>query len=292
MRRSLAISLAAVSILSALGCFSSHGPDDEVDSGIDHRPCAPNCPALDWVTIPGGTFLMGSPEGVGEASEHPQHEVTLQGFQMLKTEVTVSQYAQCVDAGVCSEPGGNTHSGLNWERSAPKPGRENHPVNGVDWYQAKEFSEWVGARLPSEAEWEYAARSAGHDIVYPWGNREVTCEYAVVCDPARGFGCGTLGTMEVCSRPLGNTTQGLCDVAGNVWEWVEDDYHNSYANAPSDGGAWIDSPRSYARVLRGDSWIGVDPLLCRSAFRGSHSAGDRYDPFGFRISRDLGAGSK
>ncbi|MBI5244538.1 MAG: SUMF1/EgtB/PvdO family nonheme iron enzyme [Elusimicrobia bacterium] len=92
---------------------------------------------------------------------------------MAKTEVTVAQYKACVDTGACAAP--DTGGSCNWGVS----GRESHPVNCVDWNQAKAFSEWADGRLPSEAEWEYAARSAGKDRKYPWGDEQATCARAV-----------------------------------------------------------------------------------------------------------------
>ncbi|MFO8071276.1 MAG: formylglycine-generating enzyme family protein [Polyangia bacterium] len=207
-----------------------------------------------WVSIPGGVFQMGSTEG--NSNETPVHEVTVPGFEMTKTEVTVSQYAECVAASVCSEP--DTGSDCNWNES----GYEDHPVNCVDWNQAVAFCEWVGGRLPSEAEWEYAARGGGQDITYPWGDETATCDYAVMYDG--GNGCGTGRTWSVCSKTAGNTDQGLCDMAGNVWEWVQDWYHSDYTGAPTDGSAWEDSGSS--RVLRGGGFDFVAVYL-RAAVR-------------------------
>jgi formylglycine-generating enzyme required for sulfatase activity len=299
--------LSVVLTLSVYGCFGSRERGEKVDSGLDgadvavetdgtgginkdndtgmnDAPCAPNCPDLDWVTILGGTFMMGSAEGVGDHDEHPQHEVTVQTFKMSKTEVTVAQYGICVDAGICREPiGGNDWE--NWENRS-ESGRGNHPVNPVDWHQAREFAEWLGGRLPSEAEWEYASRSGGRDIIYPWGDEDATCERAVNSTDENGDYCGNGRTMEVCSRPLGNTTQGLCDMAGNVFEWVEDDWHYSYSGAPSNGQAWIDNPRSDRRVFRGGSWY-LDPGRCRCAARYGLNPKDRDDDVGFRIVLDL-----
>jgi len=205
---------------------------------------------IQWVTIPGGSFMMGS----GNGDEEPRHQVTLRSLQMAKTLVTVEQYKACVDAGACTAP--NTGGYCNWDAA----GRTQHPINCVDWNQAKTFSEWVGGRLPSEAEWEYAARSAGKDQEYPWGNEEATCQRAVFS------GCGSNGTAPVCSKPQGNSEQGLCDMAGNVWEWVQDWYHDSYDGAPIDGSAW-ESPEGSNRVLRGGSWR-LDARNVRSASRG------------------------
>jgi formylglycine-generating enzyme required for sulfatase activity len=302
------ISLRLVSFvltLAVYGCYDSRERGDEVDSGFDgadvtvqtggasgndsgddagmnDAPCAPNCPELQWVTIRGGTFIMGSPEGIDTSFEQPQHEVTVQTFKISKTEITVEQYAACVDARICSEPR-SSYETHNWSKS----GRENHPINGASWFQAEVFAQWLGGRLPSEAEWEYAARSGGREIVYPWGNEDATCERAVIGRDEGGNECVNEMSAEVCSKPLGNTAQGLCDMAGNVSEWVEDDQHLNYRGAPSDGQAWIDSPRSDLRVLRGGDWLD-SPIKCRSAARGSgatpHSTDDYY---GFRVVLDI-----
>jgi formylglycine-generating enzyme required for sulfatase activity len=208
---------------------------------------------IDWIKIPGGTFEMGS----GKGDEDPKHRVTVKGFQMAKTETTVAQYKACVSAGACTTP--NTGSTCNWGTS----GREDHPVNCIDWSQAGTFCTWAGGRLPSEAEWEYAARSGGKAQEYPWGNTTATCDLAVFS--SGGSGCGQNRTWPICSKPSGNTTQGLCDMAGNVWEWVEDWYHSSYTGAPTDGRAWV-SPTGGTRVLRGGSFVNVASNL-RSSFR-------------------------
>jgi formylglycine-generating enzyme required for sulfatase activity len=232
-------------------------------------------PGLTWVSITGGQFDMGS--DAGGADELPVHTVNVPDFEMTETEVTVAQYAECVTAGTCSEPGTGTL--CNWNDS----GYEDHPVNCVDWYQAGEFCVWVAGRLPTEAEWEYAARSGGQDITYPWGDQTATCTYAVMDDG--GNGCGTGRTMEVCSKTQGNTDQGLCDMAGNVWEWVEDDYHSDYNGAPNDGSAWVDDPRGSYRVNRGGSFYYDSAYTSRAAMRNVGDPSDVYLYNGFRCAR-------
>jgi formylglycine-generating enzyme required for sulfatase activity len=167
----------------------------------------------------------------GQSDEQPVHWVTVPSFDMLKTEVTVSQYGDCVAAGACTEPGdGSTR---NWGDL----GYEDHPVNYVTWQQAADYCGWAGGRLPSEAEWEYAARSQGQDIDYPWGSAAPTCQYAVVMEET-SRGCGTERTWPVCSKQAGNSAQGLCDMVGNVSEWVQDWYQTSHSGAPTDGSPW------------------------------------------------------
>ena len=145
---------------------------------------------------------------------------------LSNTEVTVGQYRACVKAGACSEP--DTGKYCNWNES----GREDHPINCVDWNQARTFAKWVGGDLPSEAQWEYAARSGGRDWKYPWGNESASCEYAIMDDG--GNGCGKDRTWAVCSKPKGNSKQGLCDMAGGVWEWVRDEYKSYDSNKTDD----------------------------------------------------------
>lgn len=240
-----------------------------------------NPAGIKWIKIPGGTFQMGSRSG--DKDELPVHRVKIKTFWMAKTEVTVSQYRKCVHASRCSKPKTGKH--CNWS----KRGRANHPINCVVWKQARVFSRWVGGRLSSEAEWEYAARSGGKDWKYPWGNDAASCARAVMnvrnSDPfdQRGDGCDKYRTWVVCSKSRGNSRHGLCDLAGNVWEWVEDRWHRNYNRAPTDGSAWISGSSSY-KVVRGGSWYNSAQYV-RGASRG------RTDPkgpnrfLGFRPTR-------
>ena len=225
------------------------GIDNDCDGMTDCNDagCANDlaCVPGDWVTMAGSTFDMGS--DAWGADEQPIHSVTVPTFELWRTEVTVSQYEECFDAGSCTEPYAGSPPQENWG----VPGRENHPMNHVDWNQATDFCSWVGGRLPSESEWEYAARSEGQAITYPWGNEEASCDYAVMFDGGDACGVGT--TWPVCGRTTGNTSQGLCDMSGNLKEWIQDWYHTSYGadgGAPADGSAW-ESPSGSARVLRG-----------------------------------------
>ncbi|MFI5363638.1 MAG: formylglycine-generating enzyme family protein [Elusimicrobiota bacterium] len=224
---------------------------------------APGKAGILWISIPGGTFTMGSDSGASD--EKPRHRVTVWGFQMAKTLVTNKQYKICVDAGACAPP---AHQDAAFDG-------DDQPVVGVDWNQAKAFSEWAGGRLPTEAEWEYAARGAGKDVRYPWGDEPATCERAVI------RGCAT-ATAPVCSRPAGNTEQGLCDMAGDAWEWVQDWYHLTYIGAPEDGSAWEDEDQY--RAVRSSSWSD-DAAAARATLR-SHAEQDFRNRFlGFRPVR-------
>ena len=224
-----------------LGCPTENDDDTtSVDYCADYDPSAPI--PVDWVSIPGGTFEMGSEDG--DEDELPIHTVTVPSFEMWRTEVTVAQYAQCYCAGVCFEPYVCVNSNLyHWG----KPGYQDYPIGCINWENGTVFCEWAGGRLPSEAEWEYAARSGGQDISYPWGDEQPNCDYAVMPGELDDSGCAEGSTWPVCSKPAGDTEHGLCDMAGNLGEYVEDRYHDSYHGAPSDGSAW-GSPDTYGYI--------------------------------------------
>jgi formylglycine-generating enzyme required for sulfatase activity len=186
------------------------------------------------VYVSGGTFQMGSREGYDD--EQPVHNVTLDSFWIDQTEVTNAQYRKCVEDGACNEPGCWDASELN---------ALDQPVVCVTWYEAQAYCEWAGGRLPTEAEWEYAARGPQGNS-YPWGEDEPTCELA------QFSGCSG-DAVPVGSFPDGASWCGALDMAGNVWEWVNDWYQYDYyavsqVNNPTgpDGGIY--------KVLRGGSW--------------------------------------
>ncbi len=237
------------------------------------RSCHPG-QAVEWVAIKGGKFAMGADNGDSDAK--PLHEVAIKTFEMSKALITVEQYAECVIKGGCTEPGAGEY--CNWG----KTDRQRHPVNCVDWKQADRYAKFKAARLPSESEWEYAATSGGRNQKYPWGNEEPSCERAVM-HGEDAYGCDGGGTMPVCSKPDGNTAQGLCDMAGNVWQWVQDKYQDSYADAPADGSAF-EAAGSY-RVWRGGSFINGGARYLRAKYRNNVGPGYRGSLVGFRVAR-------
>lgn len=250
-----------------------------VDQDPDTSPAAP--PRITWIQIRAGEFMMGSNDGYDD--EKPVHKVSLSPFKMSKTEVTVAQYRACVKAGACTEPKNETLFGTcNWDQE----GREDHPINCVDWSQARAFANWVGGRLPTEAEWEFAARGTGKALgeerTYPWGEKKATCARAVMNDGS-GNGCGVGNdkgpTWPVCAKKVGNTPEGLCDMAGNVWEWVADWYGTYESTAQEDPSG----PKSgSSRVIRGGSW-GDSAVHLRGASRYGDRSGGRDGGVGFRV---------
>ncbi len=194
-----------------------------------------------------------------------------------KTETTLSHYEACVDGGRCESMHHRTKSNgkyCNWGHS----GRDDHPMNCVNWYGAEAFCEWAGGRLPTEDEW-YAEASNGGSREYAWGDREVDCDLAVWGVGSRNwygfgvgsrtYGCGKDRTWPVCSKSAGHSISGLCDVTGNVWEWTS---------------SWYDSDRD-KRVLRGGSWVNHPPEYLRASTRPGDDPDYRYSSSGFRCVR-------
>lgn len=190
--------------------------------------------------VPGGAFTMGCnvvSDPNCDSDEYPPHQVNVPAFQIDKYEVTVDQYAWCVVAEQCTKPYymgsmSDLKGDCNWVEGEMEP----HPINCVSWDDMDRYCRWKcpTCRLCSEAEWEKAARGTDERI-YPWGNESASCNYVVMYE--KGEGCGSLSTMAVGSRPAGASPFGLMDMAGNVSEWVEDCYHSTYNDAPSDGSA-------------------------------------------------------
>jgi len=238
-------------------------------------PPLPDLPLPETTRIPPGneplTFTMGST--TGPPRERPLRNVTLaQPFHMSKTPVTFEQYAAFAreDGRAPREP-----SDFGWDEA-----ETTLPVVGVSWHDARDYADWLGetarttCRLPSEAEWEYACR-AGKETEYWWGN-----EFDESKANTREGGSGR-------PSPVGDYPKSpwnLYDMSGNVWEWVEDHWHENYDGAPSDGSAWIDddAPETGPRVLRGGSW-GFNLVVARCAFRSESDPYDRDFDFGFRV---------
>jgi formylglycine-generating enzyme required for sulfatase activity/serine/threonine protein kinase len=213
------------------------------------------------VYVPGGEFEMGSTR---RDDEQPVHTVALDAFWIDKYEVTNAQYARCVADGDCEESRYADDADFNGD---------DYPVVGVDWYNAAAYCEWAGARLPTEAEWEYAARGPeGH--TYPWGDGDPTCDLAQ-------YGDCSGRTVPVGSLPDGASWCAALDLAGSVWEWVAD----WYGDYPS--GRQVNPtgpPSGEYKVLRGGSWYD-DPGGVRGANRNWSGPGGTSSSLGFRCAR-------
>lgn len=187
--------------------------------------------------VPAGNFRAGCETRDGFVcvkGEENGHLENVSAFWIDRTEVTVSEYGKCVRDGACSLPAPG--EACNWNR-----GRSDHPINCVGFEQATKFCEWAGKRLPSEEEWEKAAR--GEDgRRYPWGNQAPTCSLAVM--DSGGQGCGARSTAPVGSRSAGRSPYNVMDLAGNLWEWVGTTRHALR------GGSWVDAPGLMRSSLR------------------------------------------
>lgn len=257
---------------------------------------------VERVFVPAGEFILGSSpaDPAAKADEKPSRRVAMDEFWIDRTEVTNGQFAQFLNSG-----GNLTEGGSPWldildaytliEQGGgffPKNGFANHPVINVSWFGARSYCEWAGGRLPTEAEWEYAARGPLGSL-YPWGD-SFACGLANLDDETRrdrpvgqwGVGCdGYDMTAPVGSFPAGASWVGAVDMIGNVYEWVADWYAaDTYAVSP------VDNPigpfDGAERVLRGSAWNMEESEAARSAHRLLDAPGNRRDFVGFRCASD------
>ncbi len=269
----------------AAGPDTAAEPDSAAaDSAAQALPCA--APPAGMACIPGGFFLRGSDRGPRHA--RPQARIWLQTFYMDQTEVTVAAYRVCVAAGACRPQRTNYR-----DFSRPR-----QPKVGVSWFAARRYCRAQGKHLPTEAEWEKAARGSDGRR-YPWGDEPASCARAIIRD-RRGRSCGVpkrFGhpdkgrTFVVASRPP--NPYGLYDMAGNSWEWVADWYSPSYRRCGraclgrdprGPCGGRDRCPGHDRRVVRGGSWYwGADRAT--TTFRRAHTPHNRpYHHFGFRCA--------
>ena len=230
---------------------------------------------IKMILIPEGKYMMGDINATGYDNEKPAHKVILSAFLMQKKEVTTAQY-------------------LAYLRSAKRPipkalltAPADTPVSKVNWQEAQRFTQWLSQKtglvfsLPSEAQWEYAARAGGMSD-YSWG--DVIGSNNAVCD-----GCGSKWD-SVSSAPVGSfpaNAYGLNDMHGNVWEWTQDCWHDNYDNAPDNGSAW-NQGKCRKKVLRGGSWTNEkENLRTSTRFRGFSIKRDQ--DIGFRIVQKIPA---
>jgi formylglycine-generating enzyme required for sulfatase activity len=300
--------LPAVALLLAAGTASAA----DVQS---FRDC-PTCPEM--VVIPAGTFVMGTPAPEIDASKAPAEAGPIvvripRPFALGRNEITRGEFAEFLrDSGYEMRPGCRTWDATlarfsddgrrDWRNpGVPAEPSADHPVSCVAWADAEAYARWLSQktrqryRLPSEAEWEYAAR-AGTTSLRFWGDApEDGCGYANTYDltsraayklgwPAAG--CSD-GYPDI--APVGQfraNAFGLNDMIGNVWEWTEDCATDSYVGRPRDGSAWTWLGGCQRRVIRGGGWAS-DPATSRSGFHGDADGGDRADFLGFRVALDL-----
>jgi formylglycine-generating enzyme required for sulfatase activity len=223
-------------------------------------------------TVPAGTFSQGDDS---HSEERPAHEVTLKTFAMGKYEVTFEEY----DRFALAEGRPFPHD-QGW-------GRGRQPVIYVSWQDAKDYAEWLSKqtgkhyRLPSESEWEYAARSGPKQEVWAGTSQDAVLEEYAVYGKNSNRHTAEVGTKRANGLKLH-------DLSGNVWEWVEDCWHNDYNGAPSDGAVWGESHGGYCgqRVIRGGSW-GYSPENLRVSDRYGGTTGGRGDTLGFRLVQDI-----
>jgi len=248
------------------------------------------------VGIPSGRYLMGTEDG--DADEKPVHQVTVADFCMDRTEVTVAMYAECVRGSDCPPaPTTADWPGINKDDqefdsqfcNGGRPDHADHPINCVDWTQADTFCRAVGKRLPTEEEWEYAARGTD-GRTYPWGDAAPSASLLNATGAeflAMGARLGRSGwrsmysgddgwesTAPVGSYPAGASPFGVLDMAGNVWEWTSSGYSADYRSPGSEE----------TRVFRGGGWGYDDPSFVRTANRGKGPLGYRGADLGFRCA--------
>jgi len=259
--------------------------------------CSPNDPIksteniladdqeIHMALVPAGPFEMGSLNG--EDDEQPVHTVMLDAYYIDQYEVTNSQYAVCADLGICDPTTDTSAFDSSYTRGVYFGNQEfsDYPVIYANWHEAQQFCQWRGARLPTEAEWEKAARGGLEGKTYPWGDQAPLCEY----DALNGAkfdddgDCNNTDTEKVGSySPNG---YGLYDMVGNVWEWVSDYYdENYYADSPTNNPSGPEQG-SYP-VIRGSTWgDSADRLRISDRRFNDPKSGSLYS--GFRCARDV-----
>jgi formylglycine-generating enzyme required for sulfatase activity len=228
------------------------------------------------VWVPGGSYRIGASADDRQAVpvEFPPRDVVVAGFWIDRDEVTNADYRRCVEAGACSAPGTS--------ESYANPDRADHPVLGVSWFQAREFAAWSGKRLPTEAEWEIAARTGGTGR-FPWGD-----QWQLGLANALGTDSGDRWNADAPVGSFPANRWGVRDMIGNAAEWVEDVFHPDLVGLPSDGGPWLQEtgPASERqRVVRGGSY--ADPVSRqRVSWRDSHRPETGARDVGFRCAAD------
>jgi eukaryotic-like serine/threonine-protein kinase len=278
--------LAVIPLLAQSGESFIHAEEDVrlyLPLVVAAVPTPPSVDAVEEILIPAGSFQMGcdsnNPTESCYPAERPLHAVALDAYYIDKFEVTNARYKACVDAGGCTPPQQSSSS----SRSSyyGNADYDNYPVINVTWHQANAFCTWAGKRLPTEAEWEKAARGSSDTRKYPWGNMEPTCALANFHPYPQDKCVGD--TSQVGSYPAGASPYGVMDMAGNVLERVNDWYDTGYYSVSP-----VNNPQGPAtgtgRVVRGGSWhiLGNSE---RTAYRGGWPSDLWFNYVGFRCAR-------
>lgn len=295
--------LAAAVLAAALPASAADKATASTAPRIVYPPCAaPPMPAAlapgtvlkdcedtpELVAIPGGSFEMGDVLGNGYDYERPVHKVRVEAFLIGRYEVTVGEWRACAAAGACPIAG------------AEHDADPRHPIALVSWDDVQLYLAWLGRRtgrqyrLPSEAEWEYAAR-AGSETQYTWGNTETTiCQHANILDVSGHAAHPAWTWAEGCddgyaeAAPVGSfapNAWGLHDMIGNVWEWVADCWHPNYEGAPDTARPWMEEGCS-KHVNRGGGW-GNHARTARVSTRDGDIHSAHSDGMGFRVARSI-----
>ena len=248
------------------------------------------------VFVKGGTFQMGSNDN---DHEKPIHTVNVNSFYMGKYEVTNAEFVKFLNAKGNQEEGGRNWAHVDSDFGIKesngiftvKKGMEKHPVTQVSWYGAKAYCKWLSEttgqtyRLPTEAEWEYAARGGNKSNGYTYSGSNRIDEVAWYYKNSYDLGTShpNHGTNSVGTKKANEL--GIFDMSGNVYEWCEDTWHESYLGAPGNGTAWLTGGNDSRRVLRGGSWLSYD-YVSRVAYRVRYTPANRGNYSGFRLARD------
>jgi len=271
-------------------------PDNWIDRNVMARerngelPFDTVSPEPEMILIPEGTFIRG--DAYGDSDELPIRTLYQNAFYIDKYEVTVAEYRDCVASGRCGQPEKFLGPPKTYEAdfcNGRRTDRDNHPINCMRWWEADQYCQWAGKRLPTEAEWEKAARGTDGRR-FPWGEEQANCDRAVIDDG--GDGCGRESTWPVGSFPSGASPYGVMDMSGNVWEWVSDWYARDYYAQAPDRNPYNDTPQALVnkppKVLRGGSWADQTELIHRTANRVQYDPNTSPDyTVGFRCAKDV-----